>query len=212
MNFSQAEIKKFGSTSSVALVATVSLFYMMQALIAVGDVELSDKAIRIVDVTMPDRDLELMADMDRPKEEDPPPDTLPPEFDITPPTDINNSAPRPKMNFKGKRSGVFADGSYVPIFKVPPIYPRRAQERGIEGCVMLEFAVTKLGSVRDPVVLWSQPNGMFDRAATRAALKFKYKPMIRDGNPVEVTGVLNQITFVIEDPNKSTDYVPEGCD
>ena len=115
------------------------------------------------------------------------------------------------MNFKGKRSGVFADGSYVPIFKVPPIYPRRAQERGIEGCVMLEFVVTKLGSVRDPYVVWSQPKGMFDRAAVRSALKFKYKPMIRDGNPVDVTGVLNQITFVIEDASKSVDYVPEGC-
>ncbi|MDG2060721.1 MAG: energy transducer TonB [SAR86 cluster bacterium] len=211
MDFSEGQIKKLGSTSVVALIGTVALFYMMQALIAVGDVELDDKAIRIVDVTMPERDLELMADMDRPKEEEPPPDTLPPEFDLTPPTDIDNSAPRPKMNFKGKRSGVFADGSYVPIFKVPPIYPRRAQERGIEGCVMLEFVVTKLGSVRDPVVVWSQPNGMFDRAAVRSALKFKYKPMIRDGNPVEVTGVLNQITFVIEDAGKTSEYVPEGC-
>ena len=211
MDFSEAQIKKFGSTSIVALVATISLFYMMQALIAVGDVELSDKSIRIADVTMPERDLELMADLDRPKEEDPPPDTLPPEFDLTPPTDVDNATPKPKMNFKGKRSGVFADGSYVPIFKVPPIYPRRAQERGIEGCVMLEFVVTKLGSVRDPVVLWSQPKGMFDRAAVRSSLKFKYKPMIRDGNPVEVTGVLNQITFVIEDPSKTSEYVPEGC-
>ena len=76
---------------------------------------------------------------------------------------------------------------------------------------MLEFVVTKLGSVRDPVVVWSQPNGMFDRAAVRSALKFKYKPMIRDGNPVEVTGVLNQITFVIEDDGKTSEYVPEGC-
>ena len=109
MDFSEGQIKKLGSTSVVALIGTVALFYMMQALIAVGDVELDDKAIRIVDVTMPERDLELMADMDRPKEEEPPPDTLPPEFDLTPPTDIDNSAPRPKMNFKGKRSGVFAE-------------------------------------------------------------------------------------------------------
>ena len=101
--------------------------------------------------------------------------------------------------------------SYVPISKVPPIYPRRAQERGIEGCVMLEFIVTKVGAVRDPVVVWAQPSGIFDRAAMRAAMKFKYKPQIRDGEAIEVPGVLNQITFIIEDPNKTPDYVPEGC-
>jgi len=183
----------------------------MQALIAVGDVELNEKGIRIADVTMPERDLELLMDIERPEEEEPPPETMPPEFDMTPPADLDNATPRPKFDFKGRKSGVFADGSYVPIFKVPPIYPRRAQERGIEGCVMLEFTVTKVGSVREPVVLWSVPSGIFDRAAMRSALKFKYKPQIRDGEAIEVPGVLNQITFIIEDKDKSPDYSPEGC-
>ena len=176
------------------------------------DISLDDTGIRIADVTMPDRDLELLADLERPEEEEPPPETMPPEFDMTPPADLENAAPRPKFDMRGKRRGVFADGSYVPIFKIPPIYPRRAQERGIEGCVMLEFTVTKVGSVRNPVVLWSVPNGIFDRAASRAALKFKYKPQIRDGQAIEVPGVLNQVTFIIEDSSKGPEYVPEGCD
>lgn len=205
-------IKKTSAIIGSALLLTLIIFYFLQALIAVGDVELTDKSIRIADVTMPDRDLELLADMERPEEEEPPPETMPPEFDMTPPADLDNAAPRPKFDFKGKKSGVFADGSYVPIFKVPPIYPRRAQERGIEGCVMLEFIVTKVGSVRDPVVLWSTPSGIFDRAATRSAMKFKYKPQIRDGEPIEVKGVMNQITFIIEDKSKGPDYVPEGCE
>ena len=184
----------------------------MQALIAVGDIELGDKAIRIADVTMPERDLELIQDIERPKEEEPPPETMPPEFDMTPPADLENAAPRPKFDFKGKRSGVFADGSYVPIFKVPPLYPRRAQERGIEGCVMLKFIVTKVGSVRDPQVEWSIPNGIFDRAAMRSAMKFKYKPQIRDGDAIEVKDVYNIIIFKIEDKNKPPEYVPEGCE
>ena len=204
-------IKKLLGVAGSSLLLTLSIFYLMQWLIAVGDIELGDKAIRIADVTMPERDLELIQDIERPEEEEPPPETMPPEFDMTPPADLENAAPRPKFDFKGKRSGVFADGSYVPIFKVPPIYPRRAQERGIEGCVMLEFTVTKVGSVRDPVVLWSLPSGIFDRAAMRSALKFKYKPQIRDGEPIEVKGVLNQITFIIEDKDKSAEYTPEGC-
>tara|TARA_Y100000590_G_scaffold139674_1_gene160012 strand:+ start:30589 stop:31233 length:645 start_codon:yes stop_codon:yes gene_type:complete len=213
MNFSLSELDYTKLTTIVAgsAVLTLIIFYLMQALIAVGDVELNEKGIRIADVTMPERELELLADLERPQEEEPPPETMPPEFDMTPPADLDNATPRPKFDFKGKKSGVFADGSYVPIFKVPPIYPRRAQERGIEGCVMLEFIVTKVGAVRDPVVVWSQPSGIFDRAAMRSALKFKYKPQIRDGEPIEVPGVLNQITFIIEDPDKPPDYVPEGC-
>ena len=212
MNFlSQFDTKKISIISGSSLLLTLSIFYLMQALIAVGDVELADKSIRIADVTMPERDLELLQDIERPQEEEPPPETMPPEFDMTPPADLDNAVPRPKFDFKGKRSGVFADGSYVPIFKVPPIYPRRAQERGIEGCVMLEFTVTKVGSVKEPYVVWSQPSGIFDRAALRSAMKFKYKPQIRDGEPIEVKGVMNLITFIIEDSDKGDDYSPEGC-
>ena len=209
--FAAQNFKKISVIFTGSALLTLIIFYLMQALISVGDVELNEKGIRIADVTMPDRDLELLMDIERPEEEEPPPETMPPEFDMTPPADLDNATPRPKFDFKGRKSGVFADGSYVPIFKVPPIYPRRAQERGIEGCVMLEFAVTKVGAVRDPVVLWSIPSGIFDRAAMRSALKFKYKPQIRDGEAIEVTGVLNQITFIIEDKDKSPDYSPEGC-
>ncbi|MFL2705319.1 MAG: energy transducer TonB [Gammaproteobacteria bacterium] len=208
--FSDQDYKKISSIVGGAALLSLIIFYLMQALIAVGDVALDEEGIRIADVTMPERDLELFDDIERPEEEEPPPETMPPEFDMTPPADLDNATPRPKFEFN-KKSGVFADGSYVPIFKVPPIYPRRAQERGIEGCVMLEFIVTKVGSVRDPMVVWSTPSGIFDRAAMRSALKFKYKPQIRDGEPIEVKGVLNQITFIIEDPNKGPDYVPEGC-
>ena len=152
--FAPQNFKKISVIFTGSAVLTLIIFYLMQALIAVGDVELNEKGIRIADVTMPERDLELLMDIERPEEEEPPPETMPPEFDMTPPADLDNATPRPKFDFKGRKSGVFADGSYVPIFKVPPIYPRRAQERGIEGCVMLEFAVTKVGAVRDPVVLW----------------------------------------------------------
>ena len=213
MNFLAGQnLTKISTIFAGSALLTLVIFYLMQALIAVDDVELKEKGIRIADVTMPDRDLELLQDIERPEEEEPPPETMPPEFDMTPPADLDNAAPRPKFDFKGKRAGVFADGSYVPIFKVPPIYPRRAQERGIEGCVMLKFIVTKVGSVRDPIIEWSTPSGIFDRAALRSALKFKYKPQIRDGEAIEVKDVYNIIIFKIEDKDKPPEYVPEGCE
>ena len=58
--------------------------------------------------------------------------------------------------------------------------------------------MTTNGSVRDPVVVEADPQGIFDRAAISAALKFKYKPRVIDGVPVEVPGVRNKITFALE--------------
>ena len=207
----EQNLKMLGSTLTASLVLTVLIFYLMQWLIDVGDVELDNTSIKIADVTMPERELELLMDMERPQEDEPPPETMPPEFDMTPPAEVDSSAARPNLGFKGKKAGVFADGSYVPIFQVPPVYPRRALERGIEGCVMLKFTVTKVGSTRDPSVEWAVPPGIFDRAAMRSALKYKYKPQIRDGEAIEVPNVRTVVIFKIEDAGKSMDYVPEGC-
>ena len=79
------------------------------------------------------------------------------------------------------------------------IYTRRALTRGIECYVIVMFTVTRQGTTRDHVIVESKPRGIFDRAALRAATKFKYKPRIVDGQPIEVPGVKNKITFLIED-------------
>ena len=42
---------------------------------------------------------------------------------------------------------------YQPLFKRPPTYPRAAQVRGLEGYVLLEFTVDRMGFVRDPSVV-----------------------------------------------------------
>jgi protein TonB len=102
------------------------------------------------------------------------------------------------LNMQGS-GGFSSDGEYLPIVKVAPVYPRRAQTRGIEGYVLLEFIVTKTGAVRNPVVIESQPSGIFDRSATSAALKFKYKPKVVNGEPVDVAGVRNLIRFELHD-------------
>ena len=38
----------------------------------------------------------------------------------------------------------------------------------------------------------------FEQAAIEAALKFKYKPRTVDGEPIEVPGVQNRITFTLK--------------
>ncbi len=65
--------------------------------------------------------------------------------------------------------------------------------------MLLQFTVTQTGAVRDPVVLEAEPPGIFDEAAKRAVVKFKYKPRVENGRPIEVPGVQHLITFEIED-------------
>ena len=91
-----------------------------------------------------------------------------------------------------------AEGDYLPIVRVAPVYPARALSRGLEGFVDLSFTVTTTGTVKDPIVLQST-SSLFERAAIRAMLKFKYKPRVVDGVPVEVPGVKTRISFQLED-------------
>lgn len=137
-----------------------------------------------------------------PPEVEPPPVVDPPE--LTPVTvceKIECGAlvePPPLDPPEVTRSGVATNGEVLPIMKVAPEYPRGAASRGIEGYVLLEFTVTSLGSVRDPVVVDARPPGVFDRAATAASLKFKYKPRVLNGQPVDVRGVRNLIRFELD--------------
>jgi len=89
------------------------------------------------------------------------------------------------------------DGEYLPIVRVAAVYPRRALQRGIEGFVDVEFTVTKQGSVRDPKVIQASPEGIFEQAAMDATLKYKYKPRVVNGEPMEVSGVEVRVTFEI---------------
>ena len=203
--------QKYGLAAAAVTTISLASLILMAVLIATGDVSLDEvKTRKIADIVMPPKDLELIDSFERPEEAEPEPDQLPPDVDIDTVEDFDDAL-NLNFNFKAKRQGVFADGSYVPIFQVPPQYPRRAAERGIEGCVLLEYTVTPLGAVSEPVVVQAHPPGIFDRASTRAALRYKYKPLIRDGVAVAVEGVRQRITFILEGEGKGPGYVPENC-
>ena len=91
-----------------------------------------------------------------------------------------------------------ADGDYLPIVKVAPVYPKRALARKLEGYVVVEFTVTTRGTTKDIKVVEAKPIVIFNQAAIQAAEKFKYKPRVVDGKPVEVHGVRNKIAFKLD--------------
>lgn len=205
----------------LGVIVTLALFYLMQYLIQGANSALTDDKIgNLVDFVRVKQDPELQTKKRKPKKP-PPPDEPPPEV---PPQNFNVNVDKAGFSMDGLNTNVdiqvgsggfgISDGEYLPIVKVQPQYPRRALSRGMTGWVIVEFTVTDQGTVQNPFVVencgwvksarnegecFDNPNGVFDSAAIKAALKFKYKPKVIDGNPVETAGVLNKITFELID-------------
>lgn len=197
------------STSAIATAAVVfTLFWIMQYLIHSEEMTLDDrKSLKLPDFVRIKQAEELNRrepPPEKPPEPDePPPEPPPPSMDeVTPEAQAMAVSAAPvntNINLSSSGFGLApSDGEYLPIVKVQPVYPRRALSRGIEGYVIVEFVVTKQGTTRDIFVVESS-SGMFESAAIKAASKFKYKPRVVDGQPIEVPGVQNKITFEIED-------------
>jgi periplasmic protein TonB len=190
--------------AAFGFVVTAALFVLMPTLIETADKSLDEKpATRIADIDMPDRDIETNIDRkpDKPPEpEQPPPDMEQPEMeDVNPDVEAVNMTPSQQISLTNAAGGLSAsDGEYLPIVKVAPIYPRRAQSRGVEGYCTVEYTVTTSGTTRDIVPIDCSPPGYFERASVKAAEKFKYKPRVVDGDPIEVPGIQNRFTYELD--------------
>ncbi|MEK9807432.1 MAG: energy transducer TonB [Halieaceae bacterium] len=194
---------RVGVGGLLAIPVAIGLFYLMQALVDRDYKQEDTKARKIADIVVPDKVIETNLKEVKPEKvedpEEPPPDLEPIDFDTDIDMNVANTAPNTGINLKLSSSGMSSgDGEYLPIVKVAPIYPRRAQTRGISGYCIVEYTVTKTGSIRDPQPVDCQPSGIFERASVKAAEKFKYKPRVVDGEPIEVAGVQNKFTYELE--------------
>lgn len=191
---------------ALALVITLLLFYLMQALIATGaQLEQRVNVVKIVDATMPEIEMEVVREVERPEPieqlDTPPPDV--PERS----TNLDNA---PGLNFEratvnldagldiGAAGISITDGEMLPLVNVTPQYPTRAASRGIEGWCQVSFTVTETGGVRDVVVVDAEPSGIFDSSSIRAAEKFKFQPKVVDGQGVPVPGVQYVFRYQLE--------------
>ena len=189
------------------------LFVFMVALISTGDAGDVTKGRKIGDVIMPEREIETLTNDEVEPPEEPevaPPDIAPPQLDVTP-IAVSATQSKPQINFNSGSGSMFRDGEYIPLFKVQPVYPRRAQERGTEGYVIVAFTITESGTITDPFVIEGKCRSvnnrdgeysdctMFNSATIRAATKLKYKPTVRDGRPVAVEDVPHKFTFELEE-------------
>jgi protein TonB len=92
-----------------------------------------------------------------------------------------------------------SDRDIVPLVRIPPDYPARAQQRGIEGWVLVEFTITPSGTVQDPKVLDADPKGLFEDAALKSISRWKYNPKVENGVAVERRGIRVVLRFDLED-------------
>ena len=200
-------IGRFAFSILVGSAVTLSLLFVMHLLIEHAEDAIQTEKTRYqLDFVRVKRN-ETLNTEDFTPEKPPKPPELPPEV---PPQDMDSVDPNaPTINIPappvvtdlsiGGPGGMnIAEGDYLPIVRVAPVYPARALSRGIEGYVDMSFTVTTTGTVKDPIVEYST-SSLFDRAATRAVLKFKYKPRVVDGIPVDVPGVKTRISFQIEE-------------
>lgn len=196
----------------VAVLATFSVFWMMQGLISSGNSVVNKESfgrlVPFVDISQDDDVQTKAREVVKPPAAQEEPDI--PKMDNPIAQDNNSNAfdmggldiSADLSIDAGLNGAATSDGDYLPIVKVAPQYPRRALKKGIEGYVTLEFTVTTLGTVIDPVVIDSKPKNIFDRAAINAAKKFKYKPKVVDGKAQQVTGVRNIIRFEMDKGKK----------
>ena len=191
---------------ALALVITLLLFYMMQALIATGTaLEQRVNVVKIVDATMPEIEMEVVREVERPEPieqvDNPPPEV---------PERSNNLDNAPGLNFErasinldagldiGAAGISITDGEMLPLVNVTPQYPTRAASRGIEGWCQVSFTVTETGGVRDVIVVDAEPKGIFDSSSIRAAEKFKFQPKVVDGQGVPVPNVQYVFRYQLE--------------
>ena len=203
---------RWGASAAIGVSVAYLLLFLMQQMILIGREALTDAPpFRVVDfirLEQPDVvNRKSRKPKPLPKPEQQPTQEIPPWNESTKSTLAIAAPSMPRAGFEGRIrvfTGITAsDGDYLPLVKVAPIYPRFALLRQLEGYVIVRFTVTENGSVEDVEVVESS-NSMFERAAVDAAYKFKYKPRTVNGRAVQVSGVYNRITFVLDKPR------PEG--
>ena len=205
--FQQIEDPKIrlGLAALAAVFTTFTILWVMQILIATGKGAITSKYEgRFIDFVRIEKDETLDTKTLKPKKppepEQPPPDTPPQldEIDASVQT-VNIGAVDTEVGVNVGGIGGFnaAEGEYLPIVKVAPIYPNRALTRGIEGHCIVIYTVTRNGTTKDPKVV-ECTSSLFANASIKASSKFKYKPRVINGQPIDVPGVMHKITFELE--------------
>jgi protein TonB len=183
---------------------TSGMFWLLWSLVSTAfDVGDSVEATRI-EFSRMRRDTEVVTKRDQKVErERPPPTPETPRMALSA-SGIDNNVARltPIVDARGAMSRLSmsagSDRDVIPLVRINPDYPPRAQTRGIEGYVIVQYTITATGTVKDAIVVEAQPRGMFDDAALKAIARWRYNPKVEAGVAVERVGIRTRLTFQLE--------------
>jgi len=197
-------IGRYAVALSFAIAVSLVLFWVMQFLIRMeGSLE-ERVATSVIDFVRVKRESEPeIKKREKPKRmerEQPPP---PPDLNMAkaqkPDSGLESTVGAlsvdTSIDVAGPNLGEAAsDSDTIPLQRIPPVYPARAKERGLEGWVQIEFTISKVGTVANAHVVKSS-HKVFEEAALRAIRKWKYKPKTENGEPVERRGMEIVLSF-----------------
>ena len=109
---------------------------------------------------------------------------------LTPMVDASSAMSKLKMS-------AGSDRDIIPLVRIVPDYPPRALSRGLEGWVIVQFTITATGTVKDAKVVESS-SSIFEKAALKAILRWRYNPKVEEGVAVERRGVQTKLVFQLE--------------
>jgi protein TonB len=137
---------------------------------------------------------------EKPVRPPPEPTVIPPKGPGETTTGVTIAPPEPTTIVRPKQQGLElgVDRDTIPLVRINPDYPPRAQLNGTEGWVQVRFTVTAAGTVRDAVVVASEPGSTFDEAALEAIARWRYNPRIEQGQAVERVGLQTMFRFTLQ--------------
>jgi len=87
-----------------------------------------------------------------------------------------------------KQSFVFEsyelDQAPRPVVKVPPTYPFKAREQGVEGVVQVKILVKEDGTVGEVLIMDARPPDTFEDAVLMAVPRWRFEPGVIGGKKV----------------------------
>ncbi|HET8692066.1 MAG TPA: TonB family protein [Steroidobacteraceae bacterium] len=87
----------------------------------------------------------------------------------------------------------------TPIRRDAPAYPEAVRELGIEGSVEVALTILRDGGVGWVRVVRAEPRGYFEQAASEGVRRWRFKPAMQDGEPVECR-LRTRVRFALTDP------------
>lgn len=117
------------------------------------------------------------------------------------PTSLELPTPETTLEFDADWDRIFPaaelDAPLTALVRIPPLYPLRARQRGIEGWVRVRFLVDEQGNVDQVTILEAQPPGIFEKNVQRCVSGWQFKPGTIEGVAVS-TQVETTINFELE--------------